>query len=117
LLFWLSLFPFATAWVGVNRFASTPTAAYGVILLLAGVAYRILQQLIIRHQGSHSLLASAVGADWKGKLSVVLYSLAILISFVHPWIANGVYVVVALMWFIPDRRIERTLAKRGNERQ
>ena len=117
LLFWLSLFPFATAWVGENWFASTPTAAYGVILLLAGIAYRILQHSIITDQGSHSLLASAIGSDWKGKLSLMLYCSAILISFVHSWIANGLYLLVAVMWFIPDRRIERRLTKGGIEHE
>jgi uncharacterized membrane protein len=115
LLFWLSLFPFATAWVGQNRFGSAPTAAYGVILLLAGFAYRILQRCIIAHQGAHSVLATAIGADWKGKLSLALYSIGILLAFVHPWIANALYVVVAVMWLIPDRRIERTLTRTGNE--
>ena len=115
LLFWLSLFPFATAWVGQNHFESTPTAAYGVILLLAAIAYTILQQRIIKKQGSHSILASAVGRDRKGKLSMALYCAAILLAFVHPWISNGIFVLVAAIWFIPDRRIERTLARRGND--
>jgi uncharacterized membrane protein len=114
LLFWLSLFPFATAWVGQNHFESTPTATYGVILLLAAIAYTILQRCIIKNQGSHSILASAVGRDLKGKLSVVLYCAAILFAFVHPWISNGIFVLVAVIWFIPDRRIERTLASRAN---
>jgi uncharacterized membrane protein len=115
LLFWLSLFPFATAWVGNNHFEPTPTAAYGVILLCAAIAYTILQQCIIKNQGSHSVLATAVGKDKKGKLSMVLYCAAILFSFVQPWISNGIFVLVAAIWFIPDRRIERTLAKRGND--
>jgi uncharacterized membrane protein len=115
LLFWLSLFPFATAWVGNNHFEATPTAAYGVILLCAAIAYVILQHFIIKNQGSHSILATAVGRDRKGKLSMALYCAAILLSFVHPWISNGIFVLVALIWFIPDRRIERTLAKRTNE--
>jgi TMEM175 potassium channel family protein len=115
LLFWLSLFPFATAWVGQNHFESTPTATYGVILLLAAIAYVILQRSIIKNQGSHSILASAVGRDLKGKLSLVLNFCAILLSFVHPWISNGIFVLVALIWFIPDRRIERTLARLANE--
>jgi len=117
LLFWLSLFPFATAWVGEKHFASMPTAVYGVILLLAAIAYVILQRSIIKHQGSHSILAAAVGSDWKGKLSVALYCTAILVSFVHPWISNAIFVLVAAIWFIPDRRIERTLVKRGNEHE
>jgi uncharacterized membrane protein len=114
LLFWLSLFPFATAWVGNNHFEPTPTAAYGVILFCAAIAYTILQRSIIKNQGPHSVLATAVGRDRKGKLSMVLYCAAILFSFLHPWISNGIFVLVAAIWFIPDRRIERTLAKRGN---
>jgi uncharacterized membrane protein len=117
LLFWLSLFPFATAWVGENRFESAPTAAYGVILLLAAIAYTILQHCIIKNQGAHSILASAVGRDWKGKLSLALYCTSILLSFIHPWISNGIFVLVALIWFIPDTRIERTLAKRSAPRE
>jgi uncharacterized membrane protein len=115
LLFWLSLFPFATAWVGQNHFESTPTAAYGMILLSAAIAYTILQHCIIKNQGSHSVLATAVGRDKKGKLSMALYCAAILLAFVHPWISNGIFVLVAAIWFIPDRRIERILEKRENE--
>ena len=112
LLFWLSLFPFATGWMGENHLAATPTAAYGFVLLMAAVAYYILQRCIIAHQGRDSLLAAAIGGDWKGKLSPVLYFLAIPLAFVSPWIASGLYVFVALLWLIPDRRIERTLAQR-----
>ncbi len=115
LLFWLSLFPFATAWVGEYRFTPMPTATYGVILLLAAIAYVILQRCIIKNQGSHSVLASAVGSDWKGKLSVVFYCSAILLAFAYPRVSNGIFVLVAAIWFIPDRRIERTLAKREHE--
>ena len=115
LLFWLSLFPFATAWLGNNHFEPTPTAAYGVINLFAAIAYVILQRCIIKNLGSHSILATAVGRDRKGKLSMALYCAAILFSFVHPWISNGIFVLVAAIWFIPDRRIERTLAKRESE--
>jgi uncharacterized membrane protein len=115
LLFWLSLFPFATAWVGNNLFEPTPTAAYGVILLCAAIAYTILQRCIIKTQGTQSVLATAVGKDRKGKLSMALYCAAILFAFVHPWISNGIYVLVAAIWFIPDRRIERTLAKHESE--
>src|SRR5437762_3554144 len=115
LLFWLSLFPFATAWVGQNHFDSTPTAMYGVILFLAAIAYTILQRCIIKNQGPHSILGSAVGRDLKGKLSVVLYCAAILFAFVHPWISNGIFVLVAAIWFIPDRRIERTLERLAND--
>ena len=111
LLFWLSLFPFSTAWIGENHLASLPTAAYGVVLLMAAIAYYILQQIIIADQGPHSLLASAVGRDWKGKLSPVLYVSAIPLAFVDPWIATGLYSFVALMWLIPDRRIERKLER------
>jgi uncharacterized membrane protein len=115
LLFWLSLFPVATAWVGENHFATIPTAVYGVVLLMAAIAYYILERAIIAREGRDSLLAKAVGRDWKGKLSPVLYLAAIGLSFVEPWIANGIYVCVALIWFIPDRRIERVLEK-GEER-
>jgi uncharacterized membrane protein len=111
LLFWLSLFPFATGWVGENHFATIPTATYGFVLLMASLAYWLLQRRIIVHQGPNSVLAAAIGTDWKGKLSPVLYFLAILLSFVNAWIANGIYVFVALLWFIPDRRIERVLMK------
>jgi len=110
LLFWLSLFPFSTAWMGENHLASTPTAAYGSVLLMAGVAYYVLQQAIIARQGPDSLLKSAIGSDWKGKLSPALYLAAIPLAFVSPWIATGVYTLVALTWLVPDRRIERVLS-------
>jgi uncharacterized membrane protein len=109
LLFWLSLFPVTTAWVGESHFAATPTAVYGGVLLMAAGAYYILQRAIIFQQGSHSLLKIAVGKDWKGKLSLVLYAAAIPLALATPWIANGLYWAVALMWLIPDRRIERAL--------
>ncbi|HEU4586015.1 MAG TPA: TMEM175 family protein [Gemmatimonadaceae bacterium] len=109
LLFWLSLVPFVTAWMGENHFASVPMALYGVVLLMAGVAYLILQQAIIRRQGADSILEVAVGRDLKGKLSPVFYLLAIVTSFIRPWIAGLLYVFVALMWLVPDRRIERTM--------
>jgi uncharacterized membrane protein len=112
LLFWLSLLPFATGWVGENHFAATPTAVYGFVLLMAGVAYFLLQSAIIARHGRESLLAAAVGADWKGKMSMVIYLCAIPLAFVSPWIANGLYVVVAGVWLIPDRRIERVLEER-----
>jgi uncharacterized membrane protein len=112
LLFWLSLFPFATAWVGENHLAPTPTAVYGFVLLMAAVAYYILQRRIIAAQGRDSLLAAAIGKDWKGKLSPVLYFTAIPLAFVSPWISTGLYVFVASMWLVPDRRIERVLLKR-----
>ena len=110
LLFWLSLVPFATAWMGENHFASAPTATYGFVLLMSGLAYLILQRRLIAVQGSDSLLARAIGADVKGKLSAVLYVMAIPLAFVNRWIAGALYVLVALMWLVPDRRIERALA-------
>ena len=109
LLFWLSLVPFATGWMGENHFASAPAALYGAVLLMAGVAYFILQQLIIASQGPDSIVKRAVGGDWKGKLSPVLYAIAIPVAFWRQWLSLGVYVVVALIWLIPDRRIERVL--------
>jgi len=109
LLFWLSLVPFATGWMGENHFASAPAALYGAVLLMAGVAYFILQQLIIASQGPDSIVKRAVGGDWKGKLSPVLYAVAIPVAFWRQWLSLGVYVVVALIWLIPDRRIERVL--------
>jgi uncharacterized membrane protein len=109
LLFWLSLVPFVTAWMGENHFAPLPTAAYGMVLLLAGVAYLILQQTIIRSQGPDSMLARAVGRDIKGKISAVAYALAIPAAFVNQWISGALYVGVALMWLFPDPRIERAV--------
>jgi TMEM175 potassium channel family protein len=110
LLFWLSLFPFATGFMGENHFAPTPSALYGVVLLGAAIAYVILQRAIIRSQGRDSVLRAAVGKDWKGKVSPVFYVLGIASTFVVPWVAEAMYVIVALMWLVPDRRIERTLA-------
>jgi len=110
LLFWLSLLPFATAWAGEHNFAPVPTALYGVILLMAAVSYYILQQAIVRTQGPGSALAAALGVDVKGKLSPALYFAAIPLAFVHASIANAIYVLVALIWLVPDRRIERLLA-------
>src|SRR5215471_4382215 len=112
LLFWLSLFPFTTAWMGENHVAATPTAVYGFVLLMAAIAYYLLQQAIIAQQGPDSLLAMAVGGDWKGKLSPVLYFVAIPLAFLEPWLANSLYVLVAFLWLVPDRRIERALEKR-----
>ena len=109
LLFWLSLFPFVTGWMGENHFTSIPSALYGAILLLAAIAYYILQCLIVAEAGRDSKLATALGADWKGKISPLLYLLGIAISFFQPWIANGIYAVVALTWLIPDRRLARLL--------
>jgi uncharacterized membrane protein len=113
LLFWLSLIPFVTGWMGENNFAPAPTALYGVVLLAAAIAYWILQRVIIAEQGESSLLATAVGGDFKGKLSPLLYAIAIPAAFLHQWISGGIYVLVALIWLIPDRRIERALAKQG----
>ena len=109
LLFWLSLIPFATGWMGENHFAPAPSALYGFVLLMAGVAYLILQRLIIAAQGPDSIVKKAIGNDWKGKLSAVLYAVAILFAFVWDWISLAIYVVVALLWLIPDRRIEHVL--------
>ena len=106
MLFWLSLMPFVTGWMGENHFAPLPTALYGVVLLFAGVAYFILEQVIIRSQGPDSRLRAAVGNDFKGKISVVLYLAAIPLAFVHQVLSDAIYASVALMWLIPDRRIE-----------
>jgi TMEM175 potassium channel family protein len=107
LLFWLSLVPFVTAWMGENHFAPVPMAAYGAVLFLAGVAYWVLQRLIIVTQGTESALAAAIGRDMKGKLSPLVYAIAIPSAFVSPWIAGVLFVAVTMMWLIPDRRIER----------
>ena len=112
LLFWLSLFPFVTGWMGENHFAAVPTAIYGSVLLLAAIAYYLLQGAILRAEGPDSVLATAVGADFKGKVSPLCYAIAIPLAFVSSWIANGLYVAVALMWLVPDRRIERLVASR-----
>ena len=109
LLFWLSLFPFVTGWMGENEFRSIPTALYGSVLLMAALAYLILQTLIIRLHGGDSALARAIGSDLKGKLSFALYVVAIGTSFVQPWIAGCIYIAVALIWLIPDRRMEKIL--------
>jgi uncharacterized membrane protein len=111
LLFWLSLFPFTTGWMGENHFAPVPSALYGFVLLMAAIAYYILQRTIIARQGPRSLLAAAIGGDWKGKLSPVLYIIAIPLSFISAWISSGIYTLVALIWLIPDRRIERRLSE------
>ena len=112
LLFWLSLFPIATAWVGENHEAKAPTALYGAVLFMAGMAYFILQNAIIRSQGDESLLKKAVGGDWKGKATSLLYLTGIALSFLSPPLGQLVYLVVALLWFIPDKRIEKTLESR-----
>jgi len=111
LLFWLSLFPFVTGWMGENHFASAPTALYGVVLLLAAIAYWILQTAIIASQGKDSLLAKAVGKNLKGKLSTLLYAIAIPVAYFEHAISAAIYILVALIWLVPDRRIERVLGE------
>lgn len=107
LLFWLSLIPFTTSWMGENHFAAAPVALYGLVLLFAAIAYRILQQAIIALQGPNSILRTAVGSDWKGRLSLVLYAIAIPVAFAARWLSLAIYLLVALVWLVPDRRIER----------
>jgi len=109
LLFWLSLVPFTTSWVGENHRAAAPTAVYGVVLFMAAIAYTLLQQRIIARQGKASVLARAVGHDRKGRASLVLYGAAILCAFVNQWISDALYVTVAIIWLVPDPRIERVL--------
>ncbi|HEX2722780.1 MAG TPA: TMEM175 family protein [Gemmatimonadaceae bacterium] len=109
LLFWLSLVPFSTAWMGENHFAATPTAVYGTIMLMAAVAYFILQGRIIKGDGPDSVLARAIGSDWKGKLSLIFYLIAVPAAFFNQWISQGLYVTVAVMWLVPDQRIERVI--------
>jgi uncharacterized membrane protein len=110
LLFWLSLFPFTTAWMGENEFRALPSAVYGAVLLCAAIAYYILQRLIVRYEGGcDSKLGRAIGTDWKGKLSPVIYTVGIVVSFVRPAFAGLLYTLVALIWLIPDRRIERVV--------
>ena len=107
LLFWLSLVPFATGWMGENHFAPAPTAVYGCVLLMAAIAYLILQKRIISLQGRDSLLKKAIGNDWKGKVSTFIYALAIPVAFLSQWVSISLYILVALIWLVPDRRIER----------
>ena len=109
LLFWLSLFPFVTGWLGENHFAAVPAAVYGGVLLAAAIAYWILQRAIIASQGADSKLRAAIGGDWKGKVSPVLYAVGIVFAVFWHWVSLGIYVVVALLWLVPDRRIERAL--------
>ena len=113
LLFWLSLFPFATGWMGENHFAATPSALYGVVLLAAAIAYWILQQTIIAAEGAESPLKAAVGTDWKGKLSPLIYLVGIASTFWWPWVAQALYVAVAAVWLVPDRRIEKGIGVHG----
>jgi len=111
LLFWLSLVPFVTGWVNENHFAPVPVALYGAVLLMAGVAYYILERVLIARHGRDSSLARAMGVDYKGILSVVIYAIAVVLAFVNPWISCALYVLVAMMWLIPDRRIERMVPR------
>lgn len=106
LLFWLSLFPFTTAWMGENHFAASPTAVYGMVLLMAALAYWILQQTLIAAEGSDSVLRRAIGSDWKGKLSPLLYLTGVALTFWRPWGGQLLYALAALLWLVPDRRIE-----------
>ncbi|MCC6262174.1 MAG: DUF1211 domain-containing protein [Bryobacterales bacterium] len=109
LLFWLTLFPFCTAWLGENHWMPTPAAVYGFVLLMAAIAYALLQRAILANEGRQSLLGEALGSDWKGKLSPVLYLIAIPVCFWAPWLSISIYALVAMLWVIPDRRIERVL--------
>ena len=110
LLFWLSLVPFVTGWMGENHFAEVPTAVYGAVMLMAAISYLILQTLILHHhKDEHTLLAAAVGSDLKGKLSMAMYAAAIPLAFVNQWISDAIYIVVAAIWLIPDKRIESRL--------
>jgi uncharacterized membrane protein len=109
LLFWLSLVPFATGWMGENHFTAVPTALYGVVLLMSGMAYKILQQLIIASQGADSLLKKAVGRDWKGQASLLIYATAIPLAFWQGGLSLALYVLVAVIWFVPDKRVERVV--------
>ena len=117
LLFWLSLIPFATGWMGENNFTRWPVVLYGTILLMSGVAYYILEQTLIGLHGKNSTIASAVGSDKKGKLSVVIYAVAIALSFINPWIGMTLYTIVAAMWIIPDKRIEKKLMLQHSDKE
>lgn len=111
LLFWLSLIPLVTEWMGENNFTKWPTIMYGVSLIMCGVAYAILVQLLIKHEGKESVFAKAIGEDWKGKVSVIIYAIAIALAWVNPCISFAIYAFVSCMWFIPDRRIEKRVVK------
>ena len=115
LLFWLSLVPFVTAWIGENHFAAIPMAAYGVVLFLAGIAYLVLQRVIITSQGPESVVAAAVRGDTKGKLSALGYATAIPAAFIHPWIAGVLFIAVAMVWLTPDQRLERIVARQQKD--
>ena len=113
LLFWLSMIPFATAWMGENYFAPAPMAVYGFVLLMNGIAYAILTSILIKHHGDESTLSKAVGSGVKGKISCVCYAVAIPCAFVHVWISGALYILVALIWLVPDKRIENVLHEEG----
>jgi uncharacterized membrane protein len=113
LLFWMSLIPFGTAWMGESHFAQWPVIFYGCILIMNGIAYTILSKLLVKECGPESPLAIALNQDWKGQASVAIYALAVGLAFIHPLLAFGLYVVVSMLWFIPDRRIERNIVKTG----
>ena len=115
LLFWLSLIPFVTDWMGESRLSALPTAAYGLVLLFAAIAYLILQQCILRYEGRTSILARAIGRDLKGKLSPLGYAIGIAVAYWHAWISAALYLAVALIWLIPDSRIERELGRKESE--
>lgn len=115
LLFWLTLVPFVTAWMGENNFAPSPVALYGVVLLFAAVAYSILSHTLISLHGRKSSLASAIGGDFKGNISIIIYAAAIGLCFVSPWIAGALYIAVAIMWLVPDRRIEKTISDTASD--
>jgi uncharacterized membrane protein len=117
LLFWLSLVPFTTAWMNENHFASWPVAVYGIVLLLAGTAYFILTRTLIHLHGGDSTLARSIGRDVKGKLSIVIYAVGIPLAFVRPWIAGACYIIVAIVWLIPDPRIERNAARQTEPKE
>ncbi|RYU86494.1 DUF1211 domain-containing protein [Mucilaginibacter terrigena] len=115
LLFWLSLVPFVTAWMGENHFSQVPVVCYGLVLIMSSISYGILMHCLVKHHGENSVLARAIGTDTKGKISTGIYAAAIVVSFIHSWIAFGMYFIVALIWLIPDRRIERKLADENNQ--
>ncbi|AKU92974.1 TMEM175 family protein [Vulgatibacter incomptus] len=115
-LFWLSLIPFTTGWMGANHFSATPTAVYGVVLLMAAIAYWILERVIIASQGRRSVLKAAVGREWKLVLSVILYVAGIVLAFVSHWIAQAIYFLVAMLWLVPDRRIDRMIIEADRRR-
>ncbi len=117
LLFWLSLIPFVTGWMGENHFAMWPVALYGFVFIMAATAWSILAAAIIRYNGKESKLAIAYGKDWKGKISIIIYTAAILFTFINRWIGFSLYIIVALMWFIPDRRIERVITEYEKEKE